>query len=72
MIKSAYLHSSSSDRYKDVFFKITFYSKPEGWTTDLEIDGRSPVDSGVKPSPSRDEAKASAERVARQIIDQGL
>lgn len=72
MIKSAYLHSSSSDRYKDIFFKIIFYSRPEGWTTDLEIDGRPPVESRIEPSLSRDEAKANAETVVRQMIDQGL
>ncbi|QYX54399.1 hypothetical protein K3F44_08945 [Pseudomonas sp. S07E 245] len=69
MLKNSYLNSSFSDRYKGVFFKITFYAYPNGWVTELEIDGRPPIADKDKTWPTKDEAKAAAEKIAHQIVD---
>lgn len=69
MLKNSYLNSSFSDRYKGVFFKITFYAYPKGWGTDLEIDGRPPIEDKDNLWPTQDEAKAAAEKIVRQLVD---
>lgn len=37
------LHSAFADRYKGVYFKISFHNHENGWTTELEIEGLPPI-----------------------------
>lgn len=69
MLKAGYLNSSSSDRYKGVFFKITFYKFPNGWITDLEIEGLPTVEDSDSLWSTRDEAKTETVRLAHDLID---
>lgn len=69
VLKSAYLHSSFSDRHNGVFFKITFYAYPKGWATDLEIEDLPLIESRDKSWPTKEEAQAETERTARETIE---
>lgn len=63
------LHSAFADRYKDVYFKISFHNDENGWTTELEIEGLPPIRDRDSLWKTKEAAHNATMATARQIID---
>ena len=63
------LESQFGDRYKGVYFKIMFYRYPNGYTTEVHVEGLRPRKDSENTWKSKEEAQLAGEELAHKLID---
>lgn len=65
------LDSQFEDRHNGVYFKILFFKYPNGYTTEVHVDGLPVRKDDDNCWPSKDDAREAGIKVAHKLINNG-
>jgi len=62
------LHSAYEDRFKGVYYKVSFYAHPDGWTFKLDIEDMPHISDGDFRWKTKEDAHQAATDIAEDMI----